>query len=82
MCVPHLSARLKVRVRKRARSFQKLLHMIPTPFPVTPNVSVSSICSHAEQKSHQQTLSPQMSSNTNVNKDFLKIAPYQTHQQQ
>lgn len=46
----HLSAWLEVWVCKWARSFQKLLHMIPTAFPVTPNVSVSSICSHAEQK--------------------------------
>lgn len=49
----HLSARLKVWVSERPGSLQEFLHMIPAAFPVTPEIYVSSICSHAEYKPHQ-----------------------------
>lgn len=36
-------------MRKRARSLQKLLHMIPTTIPIAATISVSTIYSHSGQ---------------------------------
>lgn len=52
----HLSAWLKVRMCERARSFQKLPHVIPTAIPVATNVPVSTIYSHSGHTTHQDTL--------------------------
>lgn len=48
----HLSAWLKVRMGERARSLQKLLHMIPPAIPVTTTVPVSTIYSHSGHTTH------------------------------
>lgn len=55
MFLSHLSARLKVWMSKRARSLQKLLHMIPPTIPVTATVPVSTIHSHSENNTTRYT---------------------------
>lgn len=52
----HLGAWLKVRMGERARSLQKLPHMIPPAFPVATTVPVSTIYSHSGHTTHQDTL--------------------------
>lgn len=50
-CKCYLCAGFKVRMREWPRSFQKLLDMVPTVFPVT-GASIVSIHHHPEDDMH------------------------------